>query len=70
MIRLVLSLLFFAVLSTGAGVLMSGKDQLIDWRITGGLFALALVGELVRFRVKRGGLKLGRKNSQRESSGI
>jgi cytochrome c-type biogenesis protein CcmE len=62
--RLIISLLFFAVLSVGVGIMLSGADEDIDWAITGGLFALAVAGEGVRFWLKRSRAK------KHQSSGI
>ena len=38
--RFILTLLFFAVVSVGVGVLVSGNDY-FDWAVAGGLFVLA-----------------------------
>jgi hypothetical protein len=51
--RLLLSLAFFAALSVGVGFLLSG-DDFFDWGMALGLFGLALLGEGVRFRIRRG----------------
>jgi len=53
MVRLILSLVFFAGLSIGVGFLLSGDDQLIDWLLAGGLFGIALAGELTRLKIRR-----------------
>ncbi|GAA0949787.1 hypothetical protein GCM10009554_48770 [Kribbella koreensis] len=53
MTRFLLSVGFFGVLSVGVGFLLSG-DDFFDWWTALGLFALALVGEGVRFRIRRG----------------
>lgn len=65
MIRLALPLLFFLGLSLGVGFLLSGDDY-FDWPIAGGLFAFAVVGEVLRTWLRR---RSG-KNSARQSSGI
>ena len=62
--RLIMSLLFFAVLATGAGIALSGADEDIDWTVTGGLFGLAVAGESLRFWLKRSRAR------KRQSSGI
>lgn len=62
--RLFLVLAFFGVLSLGAGILMSGDDQDVDWLIAGGLFGVALAGEGARLWMRRDRAK------SRESSGI
>lgn len=59
MVRLILSLVFFAGLSIGVGFLLSGDDQLIDWLLAGGLFGIALVGELTRLRIRRSRAQTG-----------
>ena len=70
--RFVLTLLLFAALSFGVGVLLSGDDGYFDWTVAGGLFGLAVAGELFRLWARKTGRKIGRprKNSRRESSGI
>jgi len=73
--RFTLTLLFFAALSFGVGLVMSGEDGYFDWAVAGGLFGLAVVGELFRLWVKKSRLKIARggqqrRNSRRESSGI
>ncbi len=65
MIRLALTLLVFLGLSLGVGFLLSGDDY-FDWPVAGGLFAFAVVGEVLRSRLRR---RSG-KNSARQSSGI
>jgi hypothetical protein len=62
--RLFLVLAFFGVLALGAGILMSGDDQDVDWLIAGGLFGVALAGEGARLWMRRDHAK------SRESSGI
>ena len=62
--RLILVLAFFAALSLGAGVLLSGDDQDVDWLVAGGLFGPALAGEGLRVWLRRGRAR------SRESSGI
>jgi hypothetical protein len=57
--KLVRSLSFFAVLSAAVGFLLSGDDRAFDWRLAGGLFAIALAGELVRARIRRGRARSG-----------
>ncbi len=52
--RLVRSLSFFALLSVAVGFLLSGDDRTFDWRLAAGLFAFALIGELVRAKIRRG----------------
>lgn len=52
MIRFAVTLLFFTVLSFGVGLLMSGPDY-FDWGVAGGLFAVAVAGESLRFWLKR-----------------
>jgi hypothetical protein len=52
--KLVMSLSFFAVLSIAVGFLLSGADRIFDWRLAAGLFAFALIGELVRVKIRRG----------------
>jgi hypothetical protein len=54
--RLLLSVAFFAALAVGAGFLLSG-DDFFDWGMALGLFGLALLGEGVRFRIRRGRTK-------------
>jgi hypothetical protein len=61
--RLVVSLLFFLVVSLAVGLLVSGSEFL-DWGITGGLFAIAVAGEGLRFWLRRSRAR------KRESSGI
>ncbi|MDX6279115.1 MAG: hypothetical protein QOH03_186 [Kribbellaceae bacterium] len=51
--RFLLSLGFFAALSVGVGFLLSG-DDFFDWGMALGLFGLALLGEGLRFRIRRG----------------
>jgi pilus assembly protein TadC len=73
--RFILTLLFFAALSFGAGLLMSGDDGYFDWAVAGGLFGLAVAGELFRLWVKKSRVKIARggrqrRNSRREASGI
>ena len=63
MTRFVLTLVFFGVLSLVVGSLVSGADY-FDWGVTGGLFALAVAGECLRFWLKRSRAK------KRQSSGI
>ena len=63
MTRFVLTLVFFGVLSLVVGALVSGDDY-FDWGVTGGLFALAVAGECLRFWLKRSRAK------KRQSSGI
>jgi hypothetical protein len=62
--RLVLTLLFFLGLSVGVGFLLGG--DYFDWAVAGGLFALAVAGELLRWWLRRA----PQKNSARQSSGI
>ncbi|ADB35771.1 hypothetical protein Kfla_6780 [Kribbella flavida DSM 17836] len=64
MTRLVLSLTMFAALSAAVGFLLSGDDRTFDWRLGGGLFAFALLGELARGRIRRSRARSG------QSSGI
>lgn len=61
--RIALTLVFFGVLSLFVGALVSGEDY-FDWGVAGGLFALAVAGEGVRFWLKRSRAK------KRQSSGI
>jgi hypothetical protein len=61
--RLVVSLLFFLVVSLVVGLLVSGSE-LLDWGVAGGLFAIAVAGEGLRFRLRQSRAK------KRESSGI
>ncbi|TDW60916.1 hypothetical protein [Kribbella pratensis] len=61
--RLVISLLFFLVVSLAVGLLLSGSEFL-DWGLAGGLFAIAVAGEGLRFWLGRSRAK------KRESSGI
>ncbi|MFI5711012.1 hypothetical protein [Kribbella sp. NPDC051620] len=56
MSRFLLSLVFFAALSIGAGFLLSG-DDFFDWGTALGLFGLALLGEGLRLRIRRGRTK-------------
>lgn len=63
MTRNILSISFFLVLSLVVGFLLSGNDQVVDWFIAGGLFGLALVGEALRFWLRRSRAKA------RQSSG-
>ncbi|WP_157630785.1 hypothetical protein [Kribbella catacumbae] len=53
MIRLFLSLAFFAALSLGVGFLLSGDDY-FDWWLSLSLFGLAVAGEGLRFWIRRG----------------
>ena len=69
MSRSILSVSFFLVLSVGVGFLMSGDDQIVDWAVAGGLFALALAGEGVRLWLRRSRAKANQE-SHRQSSGI
>jgi hypothetical protein len=55
-IRSLVSLAFFAALSVGVGFLLSG-DDFFDWTTALGLFALAALGEGLRFRIRRGRTK-------------
>lgn len=64
MTRIVVSLSFFAALSAGVGYLLSGDDRVFDWRLGGGLFALAVAGEVARARLRRSRARSG------QSSGI
>jgi hypothetical protein len=50
--RFALTLSFFAGLSFAVGLLMSG-EEFCDWGVAGGLFALAVAGESLRFWLKR-----------------
>jgi pilus assembly protein TadC len=73
--RFVLTLLFFAASSLGVGVVMAGDDNYFDWAVAGGLFGLAVAGELFRLWVKKSRVKIARggrqrRNSRREASGI
>ena len=68
MIRLALTLLFFLGLSIGVGFLLGG--DYFDWAVAGGLFAFAVVGELLRWRLRRRPTRAPQKNSARQSSGI
>ncbi|MGC4937198.1 hypothetical protein [Kribbella sp. DT2] len=52
--KLVMSLTTFAVLAAAVGFLLSGADRVFDWRLAGGLFAFALIGELARLKIRRG----------------
>jgi hypothetical protein len=61
--RLVISLLFFLVVSLAVGFMVSGPEFL-DWGVAGGLFLLAVGGEGFRFWLQRSRAK------KRESSGI
>jgi hypothetical protein len=61
--RLAVSLLFFLVVSLAVGLLLSGTEFL-DWGVAGGLFAIAVAGEGLRFWLRRSRAK------KRESSGI
>lgn len=56
MTRFLLSIAFFAVLSVGVGLLMSGSD-FFDWAIALGLFGVALAGEGLRLWIRRGRTK-------------
>jgi hypothetical protein len=51
-----LSLAFFAALAVGVGFLLSGDDY-FDWWTALGLFGVALLGEGLRFRIRRGRTK-------------
>ena len=51
--KLARSLALFAVLSAAVGFLLSGDDRTFDWRLAGGLFAFALIGELTRAKIRR-----------------
>ncbi|TWD80257.1 hypothetical protein FB561_1330 [Kribbella amoyensis] len=64
MTRIILSLTMFAVLSIGVGFLLAGDDETFDWRVGGGLFAIALAGEAIRYRIRRSRARSG------QSSGI
>lgn len=73
--RFVLTLLLFAALALGVGVLMAGDDDYFDWVVAGGLFGLAVAGELFRLWVKKSRVRSARggrqrKNPRRESPGI
>ena len=63
MIRFFLTLTFFGVLSFVVGWALSGEDY-FDWGVAGGLFALAVAGEVFRLWLRRGRAK------NHESSGI
>jgi hypothetical protein len=71
-IRPALTLLFFLGLSAGVGFLLGGDD--VDWWKAGGLFALAVAGESLRWWLRRGPrttpAQSPQKNSARQSSGI
>jgi hypothetical protein len=67
--RPILSVSFFLVLSVGVGFLVSGDDQVVDWAVTGGLFALALAGEGARLWLRRSRAKANQE-SRRQSSGV
>jgi hypothetical protein len=43
----------FAVLATGVGFLLSGKEE-FAWGVALGLFGLALIGESFRLWIRRG----------------
>lgn len=62
-IRFALVLSFFAALSFGVGLLMSG-EEFCDWGVTGGLFGLAVVGETLRLWLRKSRAR------KRQSSGI
>jgi hypothetical protein len=65
---LVLTLLFFLGLSVAVGFLLGG--DYFDWAVAGGLFALAVAGELLRWWLRRAPGRAPQKNSARQSSGI
>jgi hypothetical protein len=67
--RPILSVSFFLVVSVGVGFLVSGDDQLVDWAVAGGLFALALAGEGARLWLRRSRAKT-KQATRRQSSGI
>jgi hypothetical protein len=50
--RLVKSLAFFLVLALVVGYLVSGS-AFMDWAVAGGLFAVAVVGEGLRYWLRR-----------------
>ena len=56
MTRFFLSVTFFAAVSAGVGFLLSG-DDFFDWGMALGLFGVALVGEGLRYRIRRGRTK-------------
>jgi hypothetical protein len=64
MTRIILSLVGFAALSVGVGFLLSGDDRTFDWRLAGGLFGIALAGEVARLWLRRSRAR------SRQSSGI
>ena len=70
MIRSVLVLVFFFVVSAAVGILMATDDEYFDWAVGGGLFALAAAGEGLRSWLRRGRPKTGAKKDSTQSSGI
>jgi hypothetical protein len=69
-IRTVLVLVFFFVLSVAAGILMATGDEYFDWAVGGGLFGLAVAGEGARIWIRRGRTKTEVKKDTTQSSGI
>ena len=51
--RFLIAIGIFAVLATAIGFLLSG-DDFFDWWMALGLFGLALLGEGLRFWIRRG----------------
>ena len=74
MIRSVLVVVFFFVVSVAVGILMATEDEYFDWAIGGGLFGLAMAGEGVRVWIRRGrsssSAKVPAKKDSTQSSGI
>ncbi|WBQ05810.1 hypothetical protein [Kribbella sp. CA-293567] len=52
MTRFLVSIVFFAALSFGVGLLLSGDDY-FEWPLALGLFGVALAGEAVRLWIRR-----------------
>jgi hypothetical protein len=69
-IRSVLVLVFFFVLSVAVGILMATDDEYFDWAVGGGLFALAVAGEGLRIWLRRGRVKTKVTKDSTQSSGI
>jgi hypothetical protein len=57
MTRFLIAITIFAVLATGVGFLLSGKED-FAWGVALGLFGLALIGEGLRLWLKRSRAKV------------
>ena len=66
MTRFIISVVFFAAVAVAVGLLLSGED-VFEWRLTVGLFGLALVGEGVRLWIRRSRARNSRAGNRQSS---